>query len=655
MNSVRNEGFLKAKIDELSTGNINTVISEDYHNIAHYLRKFGPDAPTPVFLYVAKSVIQEGETFTYFMKATNMPHTYDIYMNKLTPYAKKETPLETQTQASIDSRGYGAILPFLYIGGTVYIQFINEENKTSQLISNIEQLKKIAMTDSGQSLPIPHYTEHLLPTDIKYLNFENFWGPEVMQFIRQNQICTCEVSVNPTFNHFEDLVNNKQHFQNFLEGIQTQFEELFIQDKVKVSGFWYSSFLEKYLQWNLPHNFIQANYSDEKEFKHTEVPDTCLSAYGINNLVDEYTLFFNYRDKSDGPPTLHWKYISKENKFYYGKFDWKGYVDSSSLEPIADWIDDFSITYGRLPKPSKQQQNSETKDAEMIMKYCSYLTLDKVKDTKHPLYASSVEDFADGVLVNINGYRTTLKPNSHDVFKVANTVDKSSGRMLLDILSEFMKRKYYHAKDWKDKSEFRTQSDSNPLIFAIRCMYSIMKKLANESSERSEKRFLDILNKKKKDQEKVKESSLNGQLKEISLNDSCRSRFSNATVVVGDAHIKREILEMKQNEPGYQAIDTLLQFKEEGLWIAIQTKSGERDKPESIEQFIKTFQAIREKGLENNCRTFGILVHYKKLKAGIDKIAMEPGCSLLMNESEEEQNVFNQQICEYIQKILKYY
>ncbi len=658
MNGVRNAGFAKSKLEDLKTGNYTTVNSEDIGNIVHYLRKFGADAPTPVFLYVAKNLQTPDGNFRLFMKATNMPHTKQIYMDKLTPYSKKYKQ-QTDGTASIDARGYGAILPFLYIGGQFYIQFKNEENKWEQIYTNIEQWKADAMEDKLDiELTKPVHTDKFLPGMTKYWESEEIWGSEIINVLKENNIQTCEVSIDPTFNNNEDLVENKNHFENFLEGIQTQFEDLIIENKIIVKGFFHSKVpgpigtIQSYAKWTLPYNFIRKALTD------IPVPDNYLSCYGINNLMDKYKLtFYSPEKKESNTTTLYWRYDKQEGGSVYGKFDYLGYVQSTILQSITPFRDDFSITYGHIRE----------EDQGITKKYCKYLVNLTKEDSeqqqerqkqKHPLSASSIETFADGCLVNINGYRTTLRPIAHGLSKVANQPDQANGRLTMDIYSDEIKRTCFHAQDWKDKSTFQRNSipRSNPLLFAIECMFSIMKKLAT-SGDRSEKNFIRLLNSKGVAEKNTRDASFNGNMKETRINNKLREQYSMANVIVGDLNIKKEILEKKQGEPGFQAVDTLLQFEEQGIWAAIQTKTGARDKPDSIHDFILTFRAIRDKALMSGCRTFGILLHYTGLKSAecVRMLANEMGVFLLSKEDTETTEQFEARVLNQINTLLYYY
>ena len=197
---------------------------------------------------------------------------------------------------------------------------------------------------------------------------------------------------------------------------------------------------------------------------------------------------------------------------------------------------------------------------------------------------------------------------------------------------------------------------SNKIIFAVECMLWLAGKL-KEKGDRTEQSILGFLNQKAETNQKTKTASLNGNVKEVRINELLRENFMNADIIVGDSTIKKEILEKKQNEPGFQAVDTLLRFEEESIWCALQIKTGERDKPESYSDFIQTFKALRDKALANGCRAFGILVHYNKLKSSpcTKLLANSMGVFLIDREAKEENGSFEKRVISSIHEILKYY
>jgi hypothetical protein len=341
---------------------------------------------------------------------------------------------------------------------------------------------------------------------------------------------TFEIFRDPTFNNRENLVTNETHFKYFLEGIQSQFEELIVSGKVNIIGY----FLAKdnnYNKYILPHDFFRESLDKDKNY--TNSPETIISCYGMSNLENKFTLSIYYNDTgSSTTENTYWRYQTKNGSYIFGKFGYQGRVTSSKLDNIPNFREDFTITYGTVTEQTKI--------------YCQYLT-NISKEDCHPLQFESIEKYTDGCLVDIDGYRVSLKPIEHSINKVANTLDSSSGRLKINILSENIKNKYFHSQDWKDNSKFKSYGQrGNPLTFAIEAMYGIQKKAFKDSkTNRTEDLFIKVLDSKEIDKKATNKGSIKGKQQETNIQTSIKNYddFASANIIIGDMNIKKDMVE----------------------------------------------------------------------------------------------------------------
>jgi hypothetical protein len=134
--------------------------------------------------------------------------------------------------------------------------------------------------------------------------------------------------------------------------------------------------------------------------------------------------------------------------------------------------------------------------------------------------------------------------------------------------------------------------------------------------------------------------------------------FPDMDHTIGDQAIKRDVLELHLNSQGNQAVDTLHVSDEEGLWIATQVKSGDRDKDDAFHNFVNTFRLVRERALaRDGARCFGVLIHYKGLKnaSAYEILSKEPGLSVVSRAAGEAKEDFEQRCFDHIRRIQKFY
>lgn len=642
MQTLRMSGWLSAKVDDLKTATAADTNSEDSGNIDHYYNLMGTAAPIATILYVAKVDMYEGKPTLYFLKATNMPHTHEIYNNKLTPYCVKVADTATGP-AQIHARGYGAILPFMYNRGVTNIQWENTDGTFSQIITDVNA--QIAAAKNGTddvNLPKPSYTKDMTTLGRGAQRFHSdvqLWGANTVQLFQDLGIKTWEVAINPSFNDREDLVRNKRQFQHYLECLQTQFEDAIQANKLKIVGVFLDDTESIY---TTPYPFHKENTT---AFNDIDRPITSSGRY---NLLDEFNVECMAFDTVEASvnPVLFARYTRKAGEVTFYKWTMAGgngnYKSQLLAQPMENFVVDFDVTYGRSP------------DAK---RYADVLrTLDK--NERHSLQYDSIEKYADGVYVSVSGMRTTLKPIEAGGKKVANTMDHSEQRMFLNVRTKSMK-KHLHLQDWKENSQFTNISkpQENPLIFAVQAMQCFQSRAFKQQSIRTEDRFVETLGSTAAATGDAA-AATEGRNLEAQFGRLMEKEFPDMDHMIGDQAIKRDILELPLNSQGNQAVDTLHCSEENGLWIATQVKSGDRDKDDAFHNFVNTFRLVRERALaRDGARCFGILVHYKGLKnaSAYEILSKEPGLSVVSRAAGESKEEFEQRCFDHIRRIQKFY
>ena len=637
-------GWLSAKVDDLKTATAATTNSEDAGNIDHYYHLMGTDAPIATLLYVCKVDVFEGKPTRYFLKATNMPHTHEIYMNKLTPYCAKVADTTTGP-AQIHARGYGAILPFMYNRGVTNIQWENTGGSFSQIITDVDaQIKAAKHGTDDVNLPKPNYTEDMTTLGRGAQRFHNdveLWGASTIQLFKDLGIKTWETSINPSFNDREDLIQSPAHFRHFLECLQTQFEEAIRAKKLKIVGVFLG---EEEKIYEMPYPFHKDNTT---AFDDIEEPITSSGRY---NLLDEFSVDCMAFDTVEASmnPVLFARYTRKTTgDMSYYKWTMAGgngnYKSQLLAQPMENFVADFEVTYGRSPSAKRYADVLKTLN----------------KSERHALQYDSIEKYADGVYVSVGGMRIALKPIESGGKKVANTMDNSEQRMFLNVLTKRMKKQHIHLQDWKENSQFTNISkpQENPLIFAVQAMQCFQSRAFKHESARTEDRFVETLGATSVATGEAA-AATEGRNLEAHFGRLMEREFPDMEHTIGDQEIKRDILQLPLNSQGNQAVDTLHCSEEDSLWIATQVKSGERDKDDAFHNFVNTFRLVRERALVRDAaRCFGVLVHYKGLKnpSAWEILAKESGISVVSRAAGETKEDFEQRCFEHIRRIQKYY
>ena len=636
MQTIRMSGWLESRIADLNKGNAATFRSEECANGEHYYDKFGRDAPTATILYVVKEDVFEGKKTQYFLKATNMPHTYGIYDRILTPYCNKG-----EKGAGVSERGYGGILPFLYTGGVTYIQWDNMDGTYSQIVTDIDAQKAAALAKTDDAaLPKPAYTANMVSLGRRaqrYYNDVEFWGQEIIDTFVELGIKTWEVTINPTFNGRENIVGDRRQFQHLLEALQTQFEEVIHSKILNITGIFLG---EEPTTYVCPHPFHQMNSEGFSDVIGV------VSTSGLYNLKDDFTVECMYINtiEPSAVPSQYIRYTKRNGEQLYFLWKYSGgtsYTSELLTDPI-EFVPDFTHTYGRSPLATLYAGTIKSLSKEEL----------------HPLQYDSIESYAAGAYVSLRSMRATLKPIEILGFpKVANLMDHSETRVFVNTLSE-RAREYINLQDWKESSEIKKRSKphDNPIVFAISAMLLFQKKAFKGQGHRTEERFVATLSSTRINAPVTGgAAAAEGKNFEALFGRLVEAEFTDMEHLIGDQQIKRDIMKLPLNSQGNQAIDTL--HTSEGLWIATQVKSGLRDKDDAFHDFVNTFRLLRDKALESGDRCFGILVHYNGVKNGkaIDIIAKEPGLSVMSRDEGERQGEFEQRCLEHIRRIRKYY
>jgi hypothetical protein len=640
MDKINQSGWLKAKIDETRTANATTTESENGANIRHYENaykaKHGTPAPPAVLLFTAS---RDSEGTNYFLKASNMPMTQTIYENRLTPYYNKQK--DDSDEATPDERGFGAVLPILYTGGEAHFQYLNENGVMAEVVSDVEAQKTDAI-DSKSELSRPIYKPKIVGRGAHYYKDADLWGTACMELFEQYNICTWETHVSPTFNGKEDFVGKRAHFENFLEGLQAQFEQQIIEGSLILLGVWATESKETPFIYKAPFTF----YRHRPEFKDLiSFNPQILTSCGRYNLDDSMEVGVQivstgtdsyvrarFTDKQGQASFYEWKAIGGNNSY-----------DSIRLDiPATQFTQDYSLVIGR---------------SDMANRYAQILN-NLSEEDRHPQKYPLIENHNYGAYVSASGIRLSLAPLSVDNLRQPkHYMDGNKIRIFVDLKTKAAK-KYVHFKDWKEKSEF--YRGKNMIVFGINAMICFLQKAFenSKSSKWTEDKFIDVLNGKKAEvqKRKIKVHAGRGKITEINFGSVMRTALPFVETIVDDKFIKTQILGQLANSEGNQAIDTL--HRTEGLWIGTQIKRTERDKPEDFANFVNTFHTLRTKAREKKALCYGVLVHYGGLKQDAIKnmLLKEPGISVMSRDLESESiEEFEQRCVAHFKEIFYFY
>lgn len=592
---VDSAGWYLSTNKNLENASVPTVISEDIHNIEHYYDLHGPDAPTATFLYVSTEVDSEdGERTTLFLRASNMPHTEEIMEKRFTAFAAKTRASENV----VATHGYGAVLPPMFVGGTIQVMFKEGGIWKYNSLDIEEQRNKCIETKeldafSSKYKPLPR-------TMMKPTQDTVNWNQAVRDLFAQHNICAWEYHENPTYKGRYNLRDRTQFLQ-FGETLQHQFEDLILANKVRIICVYCTSETSEVVQ--LPYNFfkdLHDQHAPEWPFPYSPFASTQL----------ENTWEFEYAYANSD---LYMR-TKLNDAFAYFK------LEDMKIEPIREittFVPQIRTTIGSAPKDNQD--------------YAKYLTGDK----KHPMYVSSVEEFAGGVAVNLNGYRMSNRPLRGQLSVVdRNLPFASRTRIRVDILDTLTKQQYIDAKEHKTLSVFKDNGSCpdgrNLVVEAVDMSVKLIAKCKKAHDVINDQNMQHVLiDNTQKQKKRRNQSQVDGSRFETNIARQLEFKFP-GKVLEGDVLIKRNFLET--TDPKYTGIDVLVEPIDDVV-VLIQCKRKERISADDYESFLRTFQYAV--GKYSTKHIFGIfLVHKETIEQNKNfwKLVGTPGVNLVCSK-----------------------
>lgn len=558
---VRHSGWFSTTDKELQSGTFVTTESEFLQNVFHYYQQATTTVPVATVVYM--SIMING--VPHFIRATNMPHSEDIIRRILTPYCKQTTD---EINASIGTHGHGGSVPFIYTGGVLTIQY-EDSGTLKQVVVDVEQQRLHSKSNHAQDeFPTPTYSPKISST---HRRWKQSWSPEIMRQFEPLGLCTFFVHEEPNFKGHVDLVQNQTDFANALEGIQAEFEELIVDGKLRVIGLFVKSD-DEIIRYDLPYDFFSTHTFDNGTPIQVKEGDPLpLSPFGITDLENKFTFdFFCHTDK------LFFRFGE-----LYGEVT--GTTNTANWKPLdnahvlgLNRQPDFTVTCGRI--------------TETCERLCRWFV---PTSQNHCLKFPRLEEYAHDCYVNIRGYRTTLKPIEDGMIKVSNKPYKSRTRVLVDIQSDEVKRKYFNATAWKDRSCFpQNNRDNNPILRAMRTVYGVFNEWKSaEPVTVTLDMVVQRLGSKEESRQKVHEASVSGLNFEQRCGHALHEKYSdNYQVTVGDALVRNTLLETQSKE--YLGVD--IAIVNDDVALMIQCKDKERISEEDVISFIRTFKRAME-------------------------------------------------------------
>lgn len=536
---------------ELENASLPSVISEDIHNVEHY-QNANPDAPPAKILYGSCLLNTRKGSVPVFFRASNMPHTVEIFDKKFTAFATKSG------ESMVATHGYGAVLPPMYIGGAYKTQFFDRA-KDAWMESGFDIGKQEEECKSENELK----TFPSTPTDdIDEPDIEkaNIWTEDVVRLFKEHNVCMIERHTKPTFKGHENLRDKKQ-FLKFLESVQAQFEEIIVSGGVEITGVFVDD-EKKTSVYSLPHNFYKELYNPNT----LEFP---ISPYGVTEL-EEFTDFnVTYTDTS-----MHC-YVQLAT----GPL-WFGIKDNGQVEPISavpDMNPRIIVRIGKIKEHTRL--------------YAERMT----EDPTHPLHLPNLQSFADGLLQDLGDYRMTLNPLPGILSRSQYLPYLAKTRVRVKICDEDTKRKYIDAKARKDSSTLKiVRSGRNPISSALDVLVKLMVRVVKSGKPIDDGLRDELVKVPTARRTRVRTAANDGNAYETNCVDILREYFSadeSVRVIGNDVAIRRTILETDDKQ--YTGIDIFLETS--GICIAIQCKRKERIVSSDYESFLRTLRYAREK------------------------------------------------------------
>ncbi len=569
---------------ELEGATLASVTSEDIHNIEHY-RTSHPTAGPATLLYGSCKSVSDGTPL--FFRASNMPHTEEIFEKKFTAFAAKPS------ESMVATHGYGAVLPPMYIGGYYEGEFLDERTGAwMQFEFNIEEQYEECVRDNDLRT-FPSKPKKLRGHTSRCIENAALWPAEVLRAFQTHRICTLEVHTSPTFMGHEDI-RNPEHFSQFLECVQAQFEEMLVRKEVVIAGLFVDDEGQT-TTYTLPHNFYATHYPGSTGFP--------LSPYGITQLDDALDFDITYTDTS-----MH-GCVTLPNGPVYFSIGPTG--AARGVEAIPGFTPRITVRIGRI-----------TKDIEL---YARKMT----ETVKHPLHLDLLQSFADGLLVNLGeSYRMTMKP-LHGVLPRSQYLPYlAKTRVRAIVHDRETKRLYIDAKAHKDTSTLKMIRDGrgNPIQLAVTALCTLVKS-AVETGTLDTTRLLDQLTRAPARRvARVRNAVNNGLSYEAICVEALQGSLSH-TVIGNDIVIRRDILGTTDSQ--YQGIDAFIQTNA-GVSIAIQCKRKERVSGPDVESFLRTLKYARERFESDYVHGLFVVQKDPDMNANLRELLATPSVQLLV-------------------------
>lgn len=592
---VNDPGWYVSLLDTLKAGTASNTESEKLQNIEHSTQKAG----IVKMLYVSKLYKpKRGPAIRLFLRATSMPYTAEIVERQLTAFASKK---EAAKDNVASKHGYGAVIPMIYCGGMLDIYYLNETDEERVISVNIEDQKREARQGVLNTLPSKEGQRR--PGEVSQFFNEDLWGPRILALFREHSIRSLEIHTNPSFMDHEDM-RNKTQFMYFLQDLQMQFEEDIVNKKYEIIGAFEDDAGELDVM-ALPYNFYRTLYHPSSPT--AEFP---LSCYGATQL--EKKLQFEFTNVGE---EFYARYVYDGGaSAQYVKVTGKGTTRAIGWE-ISPVIENFS------PKLTVMIGHTPTSVDQYVRDLAA---------TDSVLYRAqrlqNVEDYCDGVLVNLNGYRATALPipAKPAISQPKHLTYYSRTRMVANIIDRTYRDNLFDAQPWKNSSRILQKAVAGPhyLMMALAFVEKAAKACVAANHD-----VLVALNTVRRQRKVVQKAVADGIHYERTCAEVIRTARPKDDVFEGDAYIRNEIL--KEKDTDLRGIDIVVKPKD-NLWVAIQCKRQQRISKKDIESFLRTYRKMVEKmGQDYVVGMF--VVHKREMEQndGFWELVSTPGISLV--------------------------
>jgi hypothetical protein len=542
-------GWYKSTLEQLTNATLASVISEDIHNIEHYYLAQAAPAPVAEIMYISTVINKK----PVLLRASNMPHTQDVFTRKFTVFVQKQATSEV----TISTHGYGAVLPYMFIGGDLEIQFKDPSEEWYSIRLDIEAQKKECLRDFMLTR-VPSDAAPLGLGVSPVIENNRLWSEDILTLFKERQICTVETHTNPSCMG-RCAIRKEADFLEFAESVQCQFEAI-LNKSVRITCVFVrdDGVIAKYA---LPYNF----------YKYIHAPAAPVypfpySPYGTQQLELRRDFDVSYVDEQ----TLHCRtYIDEVPHFF--TIDEKGTI--ALVQAMPAFRPRFRVWVGRAPAEVH----------EYGKRICEHPT--------HPIYVPHAEDYSASPVVDLNGYRMTGQPIRCPIQLTRHMPFVARTRTGIDVLDADTKRDYIDARMHKNDSTFKTTpTRPNVLIHALKQLIGLVKRSedADQPSGSEDQRLLKALQMSDSKVKKagVRKASNDGVLYETNCAEALRAAFPDFEILEGDIAIRRTFLGTEDKQ--YTGVDILVRVGAESA-ILIQCKRKDRVTSDDYDAFLRTF------------------------------------------------------------------